>query len=66
MHATFSDPDRPSETLPLVGFFAWTSMPLNMSSSVLCLFPDRANGAEYASGDTVLPVAYMVLCVHFT
>ena len=40
IHATFYDPDRPSETLPLGGFFAWTSVTLNTSSSALRLFPD--------------------------
>ena len=40
IHATFSDPDRPSETLPLDGFFARTSVTLTTSSSVLYLFSD--------------------------
>jgi len=38
--------------------FVLTSMTLNMSSSALCLFSDYPiNGAEYASGITVFPLA---------
>ena len=61
IHTTFFDPDRPSKISPI--------------AISLCRFPRYQRRhhlycsdyeAHYSSGVTVLPVAYLVLCVHFT
>lgn len=65
IHATFSDPDRPSETLPIDRFLCLGFRDVKHVAICSLSFRTRANGAEYASGVTVLPVAYIVLCVRF-